>query len=61
MDKIQLTFDANEEVKTAIESNQDYICNEVLANGLTFGVVARENNLIADLEEGDTLIELVKV
>jgi isoleucyl-tRNA synthetase len=60
MDKIQLTFDANDEVKTAIESNQNYICNEVLATGLTFGTVAKENNLVADLEEGDTLIELVK-
>jgi isoleucyl-tRNA synthetase len=60
MDKIQLTFDANDEVKTAIETNQAYICNEVLATGLTFGTVAKENNLVADLEEGDTLIELIK-
>jgi hypothetical protein len=60
MDRIQLTFDANDEVKTAVEANQDYICNEVLANGLTFGAVTKENNLVADLEEGDTLIELVK-
>lgn len=60
MDRIQLTFDANDEVKKAIESNQDYICNEVLAKGLTFGTVTKENNLVADLEEGDTLIELVK-
>jgi len=60
MDKIKLTIDANDEVKTAIENNQDYICNEVLANGLAFGTVAKENNLVADLEEGDTLIELVK-
>ena len=60
MDKVQLTVEANEEIKAAIEANQTYICNEVLAAGLTFGTVAKENNLVADLEEGDTLIALVK-
>jgi len=60
MDKVQLTVEANDEIKAAIESNQTYICNEVLATGLSFGTVAKENNLVADLEEGDTLIELVK-
>ena len=60
MDKIQLTVDANEEVKTAVEANKDYICNEVLANGLDFGTVSKENNLVADLEEGDVIIGLVK-
>ena len=60
MDKIQLVVEANEVVKAAVEANKDYICNEVLANGLTFGTVTKEGNLVADLEEGDTLIELIK-
>jgi len=60
MDKIQLTFDANDRVKSAIELNETYICNEVLANSITFGSLSIDNNLLADLEEGDTVIELVK-
>ncbi len=61
MDKIQLTFDANEMVRSAIQSNETYICNEVLATSIAFGALPNDNNLLADLEEGDTLIELVKI
>lgn len=61
MDKIELTFDANEEVKAAISANESYICNEVLANSISYGKLSNEANLLADLEEGDTIIELVKV
>lgn len=60
MDKIKLTVDANEVVKAAIESNKGYICNEVLATDITFGSVTADNHLLADLEEGDTAIDLVK-
>ena len=61
MDRIQLTIDANEKIKAAIESNKDYICNEVLAEGIGFDHLDSSSNLVADLEEGDTIIGLVKV
>ena len=58
MDKIKLTFDANDTVKSAIESNADYIKSEVLALDIQFGSV--NDGVLADLEEGDTRIGLVK-
>jgi isoleucyl-tRNA synthetase len=61
MDRINLTFDANEVVKSAIELNQEYIKAEVLAEGLTFNSLEASNHLLADLEEGDTVIGLAKV
>lgn len=61
MDRIQLTIDANEKIKAAIESNKDYICNEVLAEGIGFDHLESSSNLVVDLEEGDTIIGLVKV
>jgi isoleucyl-tRNA synthetase len=61
MDKINLSFDANEYVKAAILANQTYICTEVLANGIQFTNLTSENNVLADLEEGDTIIEVQKV
>ena len=60
MDKIKLTFDTNNLIKSAIESNQEYIKNEVLALEIGFDSLDKESNLLADLEEGDTLIGLVK-
>ncbi len=60
MDRIKLTFDANDTVKSAIESNQEYIKNEVLALDIAYGSLDKDSNLLADLEEGDTLIGLVK-
>lgn len=60
MDRIHLTFDANEVVKTAIESNAAYICAEVLADGIEFNALDAAKHLVADLEEGDTVIGLVK-
>jgi len=59
-DKIKLTFDANEVVKSAIESNSDYIMNEVLALEIGFDTLDKDSNLLADLEEGDTVIGLIK-
>jgi len=60
MDRIKLTFDANDVVKSAIESNQEYIKNEVLALEIAFGTLDKESNLLADLDEGDTVVSLVK-
>jgi len=60
MDRIKLTFDANDVVKSAIESNQEYIKNEVLALEIAFGTLDKESNLLADLEEGDTVVSLEK-
>ncbi|MEO9532525.1 MAG: isoleucine--tRNA ligase [Crocinitomicaceae bacterium] len=60
MDKIKLTFDANEEVKKAIENNADYIKAEVLALDITFDSLSDSQGTVADLEEGDTRMDLVK-
>jgi isoleucyl-tRNA synthetase len=60
MDKIHLTIDANEIIKSAIENNAEYIKAEVLALDITFGSLADPQGTIADLEEGDTRIDLVK-
>jgi len=60
MDKIKLTFDANEVVKTAIENNADYIKSEVLALDISFDSLSDSQGTLADLEEGDTRIDLVK-
>ena len=60
MDKIKLTFDANEVVKSAIESNSDYIKAEVLALDIAFATLSDSDGVLADLEEGDTRIGLVR-
>lgn len=61
MDRINLTFDTNDTVKSAIESNKEYICAEVLAEGIGFDSLDASSHLLADLEEGDTVIGLAKV
>ena len=61
MDRINLTFDTNEIVKAAIDSNADYICAEVLADGIAFNTLDAKNHLLADLEECDTVIGLQKL
>ncbi|MDA7804066.1 isoleucine--tRNA ligase [Crocinitomix sp.] len=61
MDRIQLTFDANEIVQGAIEANQNYIKTEVLAEGIKFESLDTDKNFMADLDEGDTFVELIKV
>jgi isoleucyl-tRNA synthetase len=60
MDKIHLTFDANEIVKSAIELNSEYIKSEVLALDITYGSLNENEGVLADLEEGDTRIGLEK-
>ncbi len=61
MDRIELKFDTSENVKTAIEKNRDYICAEVLANGIDFAKLDADANLLAELDEGNTIIGLTKV
>lgn len=59
-DKINVTVDTNELVKSAIEANKEFICNEVLAKEIAFGKLDPAKALDAELEEGKTLIVLVK-
>ena len=61
MDKISLTVEANDEIMAAIKANELYICNEVLANNIIFEELDKNTALIADLEEGNTLINLTKI
>jgi isoleucyl-tRNA synthetase len=59
-DRILLKVDTNEFVKQAIQDNQEYVCNEVLANGISFENLGAEA-LLTDLEAaGDAKIGLSK-
>jgi isoleucyl-tRNA synthetase len=59
-DRIVLTVETSEAIRTAIKANMEYVCNEVLANDIRFDVVGT-SALITDLEhEGDTKIDLSK-
>jgi len=59
-DRILLKVDTNEFVQQAIQDNQEYVCNEVLANGISFESLGAEA-LLTDLEAaGDAKIGLNK-
>ena len=59
-DRILLKVDTNEFVKQAIQNNQEYVCNEVLANEISFEYLGAEA-LLTDLEAaGDAKIGLSK-
>ncbi|MCH2223606.1 MAG: isoleucine--tRNA ligase [Crocinitomicaceae bacterium] len=59
-DRIVLTVETSEDIKQAIEANIDYVCSEVLANGVQFDATSGEA-LITDLAtESDTKIDLIK-
>ncbi|MBI3136361.1 MAG: isoleucine--tRNA ligase [Bacteroidetes bacterium] len=59
-DKIHVTVDTNDLIKSAIEANKEFICNEVLAKEIAFGKLDPSKALNAELEEGETFIALVK-
>jgi isoleucyl-tRNA synthetase len=59
-DRIVLTLESSDEIRQAIVSNQDYVCNEVLATEISFGAVATNPQVIDLVEEGDAKIGLVK-
>lgn len=59
-DRIQLRIDTTDTIRAAITANTEYICNEVLADSITFGRTGA-NSLVTDLETAeDTRVELVK-
>jgi isoleucyl-tRNA synthetase len=59
-DRILLKVDTNEFIQNAIKANQEYVCNEVLANSISFESLGA-SALATDLEmEGDAKIDLIK-
>ncbi|MFN5910010.1 MAG: isoleucine--tRNA ligase [Bacteroidota bacterium] len=59
-DRILLKVETSEAIREAIKANMEYVCNEVLANGIEFGG-ASTAALVTDLEvDGDTKIDLVR-
>jgi isoleucyl-tRNA synthetase len=59
-DRILLKVDTNEFIQNAIKANQEYVCNEVLANSISFEILD-DSALETDLEmEGDAKIDLIK-
>lgn len=59
-DRILLKIDTNDELKNAILSNKDYVCNEVLANDLVFEPLGTESLLTELVSPEDTKIDLSK-
>ena len=59
-DRILLKVDTNEFIQNAIKANQEYVCNEVLANSISFEALGA-SALATDLEtEGYAKIDLIK-
>ena len=59
-DRILLKVETNEAIREAIRANMEYVCNEVLANDISFETVSM-SALVTDLElDGDTKIDLLK-
>jgi len=59
-DRISLKVDTTELIQQAIKANQEYVCNEILANQIVFEVLGGDA-LITDIEtEGDARLALVK-
>lgn len=59
-DRILLKVDTNELIRNAIAANQEYVCNEVLANDIQFGTLGSDA-LVTDLVDAeDAKIGLVK-
>jgi isoleucyl-tRNA synthetase len=59
-DRILLKVDTNDLIQQAINANKEYVCNEILANGIVFETLGGDA-LTTDLEvEGDAKVALVK-
>jgi isoleucyl-tRNA synthetase len=59
-DRILLKVETTEFIQEAILANMEYVCNEVLANGIEFTETS-PSAFVTDLElVGDTKIELLK-
>lgn len=59
-DRILLKIDTSEDLKQAILSNKDYVCNEVLANDLVFESLGAKSLLTELVNPEDTKIDLAK-
>lgn len=60
-DRISIVLETTDALKGAVEANREFICNEVLADSISFAAIA-ENALLTDIEaEGDTKVGLKKV
>ena len=60
-DRIAIRLESTESVKAAIKEHKEFICNEVLAESISFESIY-DKVLITDIEtEGDTKIVLKKV
>ena len=57
-DRIVLKVDTTNEIQQAIQSNMQYVCNEVLANKVEFSVLGAEALVTALAEENDAKIGL---
>jgi isoleucyl-tRNA synthetase len=59
-DRIVLQIETNEINREAIALNLNYVCQEVLANDIRFGMTSGSAIVTDLIEEGDTKIDLVK-
>ncbi|MFA7272375.1 MAG: isoleucine--tRNA ligase [Crocinitomicaceae bacterium] len=59
-DRISIQLESTPEITEAIQANNDFICNEVLADSIVFATLSGDA-LVTDIEvEGDTKVVLVK-
>jgi isoleucyl-tRNA synthetase len=59
-DKINLFVECSAEMQQAIQANQSYVCNEVLASTIEFKQLENDAQVIDLVEEGDSKIALNK-
>lgn len=55
-DRIDLKIESNEDITKAIETNMQYICDEVLANKIEFGNVDYASKVDAELNPGENVV-----
>lgn len=58
-DRINVSLTADKELQDAIEDNLSYICNEILADSLEFGIL--ENTGSIEIDGKEIMVELKKV
>src|SRR5699024_7076143 len=58
-DRINVSLTADKELQEAIEDNLSYICNEILADSLEFGIL--ENTGSIEIDGKEIMVELKKV
>ena len=60
-DRINISFETNNKIKSAIDNYGDYLKREVLAENLLFVDMSSENSVLFNLEEGEVNVSIDKL